>query len=205
MTLAKFEPRTLRRNGSGTLGFVRARAIFPAAALSLVIGLAACGGSSKPAAQSPSSAPSATAASVKQPSVSAKMICADEAKKDIETALGGVKAQPLVPRWSDATYSCAYVFPSGTMALSVKELPNLPATSAYYAALQKKLGVRDGELGLGTAAFVAKNDDVVSRKDNKVLVIDVGGLPKLFGTPAQQRASVAINVGNVILGCWTGA
>jgi hypothetical protein len=169
------------------------------------LGLAACGGSSKPSAQSPTTTPGATAASVKQPSVSAKMICADEAKGDIETALGGVKAQPLVPRWADSTYSCAYVFPSGTMVLSVKELPNLAATDAYYAQLEKQLGVKDGELGFGSAAFLAKNDDVVSRKDNKVLVVGVGGLPKMFGTPAQPRASVAINVGETILGCWTGA
>jgi hypothetical protein len=184
---------------------VRVRAIFPAAVLPLVIGLAACGGSSKPAAQSPSTAPSATAASVKQPSVSAKMICADEAKGDIEAALGGVKSQPLHPRWADSTYSCAYVFPTGTMALSVKELPNLAATDAYYKELEQKLGVKDGELGFGSAAFLSKNDDVVSRKDNKVLVVNVQGLPKLFGTPAQPRPTVAINVGQVILGCWTGA
>ena len=181
------------------------RAIFPAAALLVAVGLSACGGSSKPAAQSPSTAPSATAASVKQPSVSAKMICADEAKNDIQAALGGIKAQPLVPRWADSTYSCAYVFPTGTMALSVKELPNLQATTAYYAQLEKTLGVKDGELGFGSAAFLAKNDDVVSRKDNKVLVVDVRSLPKMFGTPAQTRATVAINVGEVILGCWTGA
>jgi hypothetical protein len=37
----------------------------------------------------------------------------------------------------------------------------------------------------------------------KVLLVDVSKLPENFGVPAESRSDVAVNVGVVIMDCWT--
>jgi hypothetical protein len=49
--------------------------------------------------------------------------------------------------------------------------------------------------------FTTKDFSVVVRKDYKVLLIDISGLPARFGTPPASRGEVA----GTILDCWTGA
>lgn len=138
--------------------------------------------------------------------MSAKMICADEAQKDIYESATGVKTiAPFKPTWVDHVYSCKYVYPNGAvMTLSVKELSTDAETTAYYNMLGEKLHKTDKQIGL-PIAFQAADGSVVARKDNKVLTIDVTKLPASFGVPAASRGDVAINVAATILGCWTGA
>jgi hypothetical protein len=45
---------------------------------------------------------------------------------------------------------------------------------------------------------------VVVRKDWKVLLVNIAGLPAQFAVPPTNRADVAVTVADVILGCWDG-
>ena len=137
-----------------------------------------------------------------QPSESAKMICADEARTEIEEKLGEKIVKPLVPTWVDHLYSCDYVFPDGTMVLSVKELPDIATTGTYFDQPATSRGTKT-TLDFGEGGFQSNDDGVVVRKDNKVLDINVGGLPARVGEFA--RVDVGPNVAAVVMGCWVGA
>jgi hypothetical protein len=136
------------------------------------------------------------------------MICRPEAAAEIASAVG-IKATVSRPAWRDHVYSCTYQYPpgqypSGSMRLSVKELPDLAQTDAYY----RQLGVRMGDTGtvpnLGQGAFHTTNGSMVVRKDSKVLLVDVTSLPPEFGQPPTTAANVAQTVADVILACWSG-
>ena len=175
--------------------------------LLVVIGLAACGSSGGGNAGSPvptNPKPVLTVGSA--PSTSSKMICG-EAKGDIANALGVKPAQVTTPTWTDDVYSCTYVYPDGSITLSVKEVNGIPAAASYFRGLKTTLGVEPGAIApeLGQGAFVSKGGGLVVQKDNKVLTIDVTKLPAHFGTPPQSPAEVATAIGGVIMGCWTGA
>ena len=70
--------------------------------------------------------------------------------------------------------------------------------------MRKKYGTTQKLIGLGQGAWILKNNDVVVRKDYKVLLVDVQGIPPTFA-PAMTRSDVATNIGVAIMGCWTGA
>jgi hypothetical protein len=174
--------------------------------------LAACGGSSKPSS-SPTTpgGPTTTGGHVAKPasnvaSVSAKMICENEAAGEIYQSATGVKTiAPLKPTWVDHVYSCDYVYPGGAkMTLSVKEMSNEAETTAYFDSLATKLGKTDAAVGIPNA-FQVKDGSVVVRKDFKVLLVDVTKLPASFGVPPASKGDVAINVAATVMGCWTGA
>ena len=172
---------------------------------------AACGGSSKPSSSPTTpSGPTTTAhvatASLVNPSVSAKMVCAPEAQKAIYQSATGVHTiAPVKPTWVDHVYACDYVYPGGAkITLSVKELANKEETTAYFDSLATKLTRTTDDNSLGVPAFHVRDGSLVTRKDFKVLLIDVSKLPAKFGVPPDKRADVATNVAETILGCWTG-
>ena len=89
-----------------------------------------------------------------QPSQSAKMVCESEAEGNI-TGLLGIPPDGIdPPTWTDSTYTCRYRYPTGSFTLSVKELPDRPATDRYY----QDLGLRMGQVGtlseLGEGGFM---------------------------------------------------
>jgi len=133
------------------------------------------------------------------------MICTTEGQSEIAKTLGVDTTRPLVPTWADHVFSCAYVYATGEMTLSVKELRDIRAVSAYFVTVRARLGVRSTWDGLGQGAFTTPGDSVVVRKDDKVLVVDVHGLPDQFGVPRQPRRDAALSVAATIMGCWTGA
>jgi hypothetical protein len=137
------------------------------------------------------------------PATATTMICQTEAAQKIDSAVG-VEATVSISTWSGHVYSCTYRYPSGSMQLSVKELSNLTQTDAYY----HQLGVRMGDTGavpnLGQGAFHTTNGSIVVRKDSKVLLVDVTGLPAQFGQPPTTSGNVALTVADVILACWSG-
>jgi predicted small secreted protein len=138
------------------------------------------------------------------PSVSAKMVCANEAQRELASTLGVSTDAPITPTWVDHLYSCRYVYTNGAIALSVKEVSNRAQTTAYFDMLGQQLG-RTGALnGLGQGAFTTTNGDVVVRKDYKVLLVDISGLPAQFGVPPTSSADIAVTVADVIMGCWSG-
>ena len=132
------------------------------------------------------------------------MVCAPEAQQDLGSALGAPTTAVTTPTWADHVYSCRYMYPDGTMALSVKELSNGTETTNYFESIKRKYGTIDDLNGVGQGAWVLKNGDVVVRKDYKVLLVDVTGIPGDFA-PAMRRSDVAVSIGSVIMSCWTGA
>ena len=88
--------------------------------------------------------------------------------------------------------------------MSVKELSSWAETDAYYDGLATQLGKTRTLQGLGQGAFQTTDGSVVVRKDWKVLLVDIKGLPAQFGVPPTSSADVAVTVGDVILGCWAG-
>ena len=99
------------------------------AVLVSALSLTSCAGS-KPAV-SPHNSPNATAHTPQPagatPSASAKMICAHEAQAELAVVLGVHTTQPVVPAWTDHTYSCKYTYHHhAVIAVSVKELACLP-------------------------------------------------------------------------------
>ena len=174
-------------------------------AFAMIVGLAACGGSTA------SSTPAATApvrvleVAGTRPSASARMICAAEGKKEIAATVGVDIERPLVAHWTNHVYSCDYIYAHGRTKLSVKELSSAAETTAYFAALGRRLGRRHALQGLGQGAYQTTNGSTVVRKDYRVLLVDVSKLPSPFGRPSSPRADVSLSVAATIMGCWTGA
>ncbi|HTK16146.1 MAG TPA: hypothetical protein VL769_07110 [Acidimicrobiia bacterium] len=141
------------------------------------------------------------------PSKSAKMVCTAEVRGDLADTLGVAATRVTKPTWKDHVYSCTFVYPKGSFTLATKELVDEKSTTAFFDAYKKKFGVKDTLFGLGQGAFVAKNDDLVVRKDYKVLLVDVQNLPAASGAfiPTMVRADVATNIASVIMSCWVGA
>ncbi len=139
------------------------------------------------------------------PSKSAKMVCQKEAREDIAATLGVHETTVTPPTWVRAThlYSCTYVYPKGRVTLNVKELVSEKTTTAYFAGVKRKFGTIQKLIGLGQGAWILKNNNVLVRKDYKVLLVDVHALPPSFGL-SMTRSDVGTNFAVAILGCWTG-
>jgi hypothetical protein len=140
------------------------------------------------------------------PSKSAKLVCSPEARQDIAASVGVKETSVTTPVWNKAQhlYSCTYVYPKGNITLFVKEMSNEAETTAYFNSVKTKYGLTQQLNGLGQGAWILKNNDVVVRKDYKVLLVDVHAIPANFA-PAMTRSDVAVNVAVAIMGCWTGA
>ena len=139
------------------------------------------------------------------PSESAQMVCAPEAQQELATALGVSATSVTTPTWVDHLYSCQYVYPSGVMPVSVKELSSGAETTAYFDSLQAQYGRSESLKDVAQGAFVTANGSLVLRKDYKVLFVDTSALSVPFGSGYKTRSQVAVGVGITVLGCWTGA
>jgi hypothetical protein len=180
------------------------RRFLPLVVVTLALVATSCG-SSRPGSIR-SAGPPTTRAPVPAgplPSEIAKMVCASKAQGEIDEVLG-VTATVQTPTWVDHLYSCRYQYSTGSMVLSVKELSSWTETKAYFAMLGDQLG-DTGSLGnLGQGAFTTSDGSVVVRKDWKILLVDISGLPAQFGVPPTSKADIADTVSDVILGCWAG-
>ena len=180
-------------------------------ALVATILLGACGGSSSKAASTttPTTAQLFSSPTYEKakptPSTSAQMICQKEARDDIASSLGVTQTSVTQPVWnkSQHIYSCTYVYPKGKITLSVKEMSSADETTAYFDSIQSQFGKTQQLIGLGQGAWILKNNDVVVRKDYKVLLVNVQGIPATFA-PLMSRSDVATNIAVAIMGCWSG-
>jgi hypothetical protein len=77
-------------------------------------------------------------------------------------------------------------------------------TTAYFDGIEHADGFVQPLIGLGQGAAILKNNDVVVRKNYKVLLVDVHDLPGAFIT-LMSRSDVATNIAAVIMGCWSGS
>jgi hypothetical protein len=167
--------------------------------LALVSVLAAgCSGSAKPAA-------TPTASSTDGPSASALMVCSTEAQADIEEAIGARVSSPPTSSFADHLFTCDYLYPGGTMVLTVKDLPDKASTDAFYSQALSTVSKPRQLPGLGEGAFSDDKGTVYVRKDYKVLRVDTTGLPVSFGQPPHTRDVIAIAVAAALTLCWTGA
>ena len=139
----------------------------------------------------------------RNPSLIALMVCRPKAQREINEVLG-VRATVGNRTWVDHKYSCRYGYPDGSFELSVKELSSWSQTLTYFHALGAQLGDAQTLGNLGQGAFRTSGGDVVVRKDWKVLLVDVSGLPSQFGVPPTSSTDVGFTVADLILGCWDG-
>jgi hypothetical protein len=139
----------------------------------------------------------------RNPSSIALEVCRSDAQGEINEVLG-VKAKVSHRTWVDHKYSCRYGYSNGSLELSVKELSSWSQTFAYFHGLEARLGDAQRLRNLGQGAFRTTGGDVVVRKDWKVLLVDVSGLPPQFGVPPTSATDVGYTVADVILGCWAG-
>ena len=137
-----------------------------------VLALAACGsGTSKGGSTTTTilklSSPSWETAKP-YPSKSAKMICEKEVRGEIAVGARDHR-DAVVPNWSKPKhlYSCSYIYPRGTIVLSVKELSNERETTAYFDAVKSKYGAKNPIVGLAQGGWLLKNDDVVARRTTR--------------------------------------
>ncbi|MFJ5234368.1 hypothetical protein ACIQBJ_31255 [Kitasatospora sp. NPDC088391] len=182
------------------------------AALAVPAVLAAAAGCAAPAAAPPppsasaplsaSARPAAPATPPDRPSDAASMICNPYFRQELAGALGTDIAQPLAPTWVAHVYSCDYRYATGTMTLSVKELPDLATATAQYDGLRGSAGAVTDLNGLGQAAYRRADGTTVVRKDAFVLTVDVARLPETFGTPPRSRADAAVLTATTVMTCW---
>ncbi len=132
------------------------------------------------------------------------MVCAPKAQHDLGEVLGVTTTTVSDPTWADDRYSCRYEYTDGVITLSVKELSSWAQTLAYFRGLGVELGHGATFPNLGQGAFQTTDGSVVVRKDWKVLLVDVSGLPAHFGEPPTTSGEVAVTVADAILSCWAG-
>jgi hypothetical protein len=132
------------------------------------------------------------------------MVCTRHTQKELVTVLGVTPGTVTRPTWHDHVYSCRYQYANGAFTLSVKELSSWPQTRSFFRGLGRQLGNTGSIHPLGQGAFSTTNGSVVVRKDFKVLLVDVSGLPGHFGVPPTTSADVAVSIADLILGCWSG-
>lgn len=131
------------------------------------------------------------------------MVCSPKTQREINEVLG-VRATVSNRTWVDHKYSCRYGYANGSFELSVKELSSWTQTLAYFHGLGNQIGDTQSLRNLGEGAFRTSGGDVAVRKDWKVLLVDVSGLPSQFGAPPTSATDVAFTVADLILGCWDG-
>ncbi len=172
-------------------------------ALSLLVALVAAGCSSGTSVSNSLTNSTKPLPAGSNPSPIARQVCQADAQAEIASALGE-KATVSKPMWADHLYSCRYTYPTGSMALSVKELSSWAQTFAYFDAVGVRMGRVRSLANLGQGAFQTTDGSVVVRKDWKVLLVDSSALPAQFGVPPTSSGDVAVTVADVILGCWAG-
>ena len=173
-----------------------------ATALVLLAVLAACGQPSAATGPLPSPAPTSAPADV--PSPQAEMVCQPEAQADIQDLIGLVPTRVGPIQYANHVTTCRYAYADGSFTLIVQDLPNDLTTTDAFNALAGKLG-RVDSIDLPDAnAFSTTDGSIVLRKDTKVMLVDVTGLPATFGSPPSSRADAARLIMKAVLGCWTG-
>jgi hypothetical protein len=173
-----------------------------ALALAVLTLLAGCGQPSDPIGAPVSAAPTSAPADV--PSPQAEMVCQPEAQADIQDLVGVVPTQVGPLQYANHVSTCRYAYPDGSFLLIVQDLPNDLTTTDAFEALAGKLGRVDAIDLPGADAFTTTDGSIVLRKDQKVMLVDVTGLPATFGSPPSPRADVGRLIMKAVLGCWTG-
>jgi len=137
------------------------------------------------------------------PSPAATMICAAETLNDISATIGVQPSEVTTPTWTNHVYACEYRYPTGAIAVSVREFQNPPAGRQYLNNQAKRLGKRTQPF-LAQGGYFLANGSIIVRKDADVLEVDVSAVPTNFGDPSLTLGpkEVATIVATAILKCW---
>ena len=121
----------------------------------MVVAVAMLSAGCSTAASTVSSGPSTTEAPLPagvHPSKIAQVVCEKEAQHDLASALGET-ATVSTPTWVDHLYVCRYIYPSGSMTLSIKELSSWNQTLAYFNGFGRPDGEEAGPAGTGSGCL----------------------------------------------------
>ncbi|WP_027342364.1 hypothetical protein [Hamadaea tsunoensis] len=135
------------------------------------------------------------------PDALTRMVCEQEVREELAAALG-VDAQPQ-GTWTPPTYTCVYAYPDGRFTLTIRELPDKAAATAYYEERRNAATARTELPGIGEAAFSVADGSIYLRKDAKVLYADVSALPDKFGNPPITKVRAALSIVTTVMHCWT--
>jgi hypothetical protein len=141
------------------------------------------------------------------PSVSARMICGPEIRRDVAMIMGLPSPPAATSSWTGHLYTCAYQLRGGRLVLSVQDAPDVTAARAYFRTLARRLrpvSALTGLPALGLPAFRSTAGAVVFLKDDKTLEVDAAGLPARAGPDHQAREALAYAIAADVLACWTG-
>ena len=141
------------------------------------------------------------------PSKSAKMVCQKEvARRDrVERSASQRRGSRRPPGTRPQhLYSCTYVYPEREdRAVGEGDVERDGDHRVLQQHREEVTAPIQSLIGLGQGAWVLKNSDVVVRKDYKVLLVNVEGIPAQF-SPLMKSSDAAINIASVIMGCWKG-
>ena len=141
------------------------------------------------------------------PSVSARMICGPEIRRDVAMIMSLPSPPAATASWAGHLYTCTYQLRGGPLVLSVKDAPDVTAARVYFSALVRHLhpaSALNGLPALGLPAYQSTAGAVVFLKDDKTLEVDAAGLPAQAGPDHQTREALAYAVAADVLACWTG-
>lgn len=131
-------------------------------------------------------------------------VCSDETRSNVARQLAAqpsassLTKDPAKQKSGDRT-SCTYEVDGGSMQLSVDQLTTNDAAERHFDDLRSGLGVTTVVPNLGASAFTSESGVTVTRKDDKVLVIDTSMLPV-----GNDKPQISQSLSFEILTCWTG-
>jgi hypothetical protein len=140
------------------------------------------------------------------PSAPARMICSDEIRDAVQHAFQLASPPVATHRWSDRVYTCTYRISGETLALSVKDSPDVGSGRAYYQALRARITGETpihGVESFGFPSFETANGTVVFLKDGKTLRVDATRLSRAAMPAGFSRVDAAYGVAAAVIGCWT--
>lgn len=177
------------------------RRSLPLTLLLLALAASACTATESPN-PNPSPQPAGAPSPQTGPDALTRMVCEDEVRLELKAALGVDTPQPPTATWAEPTFTCAYAYSDGKLTMTVREQPDKAATEQYFTAKRDAAAQRKDLPGLGEAAFALPDGSIYLRKDEKVMFVDVSGLPDQFGQPPVGRERVALAVVATVMHCW---
>jgi hypothetical protein len=140
------------------------------------------------------------------PSAPARMICSDEIRDAVQHAFDLSTPPAATHRWSARVYTCTYRISGETLALSVKDSPDVGSGRAYYEALRSRVTGETpirGVESFGFPSFETSDGTVVFLKDGKTLRVDATRLSRAAMPAGFTRVDAAYGVAAAVIGCWT--
>lgn len=141
-----------------------------------------------------------------QPSPTARLVCSDEIRGDVEQTLSLRSLAPGSASWSAPHFQCEYATPDGRVTIQVEDSATVAQGAAFFTHLRAQLAPTQrikGLPALGLDAFETRTGQVVFLKDGKTLHVDTSALLAGSGPDHQSRTAVAYAIAADVIGCWS--